>query len=225
MSITPKLNVAILEDHSITRFGIEASINAHPNYVVVHTNDEALDYINYVEKYAATLDLCVVDIFLPGAINGIGVLKRIKAFAPLVKILILSSSNSKIHRKTCLRNGACGYILKNDSIADFHTALSNIKAYNFAQNPWQIIPESISSLPKELDLGMPDFSEEEIALIKLFCTSLTYPAIADKLATTAKVIDHKREKLFKKCNVTTRTSLVYFAFQIGLLNAENADLF
>jgi DNA-binding NarL/FixJ family response regulator len=72
---------------------------------------------------------------------------------------------------------------------------------------------------------MPDFSEEEIALIKLFCTSLTYPAIADKLATTAKVIDHKREKLFKKCNVTTRTSLVYFAFQIGLLNAENADLF
>lgn len=217
-----KKQVAILEDHALTRFGIVATINAHPHYQVVHWSDSAEAFLSYMYAHYKEIDLCVLDIFLPGATNGLAVLKKIKTIDPDMQALMLTCSNSKLHRRSSLRNGACGYVLKNEPLDIVHEALSNILLYNFAVNPIAVKPPTIEGFSQDEVLPNLEFSAEEMELIKLFCTSLTYPAIADKLKTTAKVIDHRRERLFKKCQVTTRTSLIYFAFQVGLLHVEDS---
>jgi YesN/AraC family two-component response regulator len=56
-------------------------------------------------------EVMVLDLKMPG-IDGLEVLKRVKAEHPNVEVIVLTGHGSKEVEKTCLEMGACAYLEK-----------------------------------------------------------------------------------------------------------------
>jgi DNA-binding NarL/FixJ family response regulator len=70
-------------------------------------------------------DLIVMDISLP-KLNGIDAARQIRTVAPKCKILFLSRDNDPEMARTALREGARGYVLKEDLVRDLAAAAESV---------------------------------------------------------------------------------------------------
>lgn len=70
-------------------------------------------------------DLIVMDISLP-KLNGIDTARQIRAVAPKCKILFLSRDSDPEMARTALRQGARGYVLKEDLVRDLAAAVERV---------------------------------------------------------------------------------------------------
>ena len=70
---------------------------------------------------AETPDFVLMDINL-GATNGIAATRRIKAFDPQARIIIVTSYDEADSREEARQAGACGYVLK-DNLLDLRRLL------------------------------------------------------------------------------------------------------
>lgn len=78
--------ILIADDHEIVRHGIRTLIAEHPGWEVC---GEAVDGRDAVEKARALRpDLALLDVGMPN-LNGLDAARRILAFAPRTRVLIL----------------------------------------------------------------------------------------------------------------------------------------
>ena len=149
--------------------------------------------------------------------NGLDVMKEINDKYPQLKSLIITRSNSEFHKQQAIRMGASAFLLKAEPYQVVRDTLQHIKDYGFIKD--------LANLNIDLEDIDLELNEEEIEIIKYFCTDLIYPAIAQKLKLTIKSLDHKRQVLYKKLNITNRSTMVFFALQSGIVNVEDKNLY
>jgi DNA-binding NarL/FixJ family response regulator len=102
--------VALVDDHSIVRRGLSAYFAAQPDITVVGeaaSGEEAL-------RHAATwqADVIVMDVLMPGGIDGIETTRRLKRLLPQTQIIILSGYADDARVIGALRAGAITYVEK-----------------------------------------------------------------------------------------------------------------
>src|SRR5580700_8895267 len=108
----PDIRVAIIEDRSRTREGIQALIDGTAGYrctASFSSMEEALEKID-----AEVPDVVLSDIGLPG-MSGIEGVRRLKQRYPSVLLVMLTvyDDDRRIFDAICA--GACGYLLKSTS--------------------------------------------------------------------------------------------------------------
>ena len=105
-----KIDVLIVDDHSIVRDGVEQIISKTEDINLIDKSssaDEALKVLNNTE-----IDLAIVDITLKGNINGIDLVKAISDRFPKVHVLVMSMHDESIYGERAMKAGAKGYIMK-----------------------------------------------------------------------------------------------------------------
>jgi len=101
--------ILIVEDHPVIRAAYTRLLNSEPDLEVcgeATTGDQALELLATTRPH-----LVVIDISLPG-MNGLEVLKRLKASYPDLPILVVSGHEESIYAKQALQAGARGYLDK-----------------------------------------------------------------------------------------------------------------
>jgi DNA-binding NarL/FixJ family response regulator len=110
------INVVICNKYTLFREGIKAlldhsSVRPGGHIEVAGEAPTAKDAIEMLDRLRP--DVVLMDVALPD-LTGPETIRRVKAIAPGVEILIVSLSDDKAMVSRCLQAGAAGYIRTND---------------------------------------------------------------------------------------------------------------
>src|SRR3954471_18636138 len=113
----------LVDDHPILREGFAGLINREPDLRVCGQADDAVNALRDIA--ASNPDLVIVDIALKG-INGIELIKRIKAAHREIPVLVLSVQDEALFAERALRAGARGYVMKQAPTEDVMGAIRQV---------------------------------------------------------------------------------------------------
>lgn len=108
--------VLIVDDLSSIREFLKINLSSEPDIKVIALADNGRGAIAQVEEHQP--DIVLMDINMPGEMDGIQATERISSRFPQSKVLLLTSQDDRQQLDRALKAGSRGYILKNTSIKD-----------------------------------------------------------------------------------------------------------
>jgi DNA-binding NarL/FixJ family response regulator len=108
--------VLIVDDLNSIREFLKINLSSETDIEVVGFADNGQRAIAQAEKHQP--DIILMDINMPGEIDGIQATETISRRVPQSKILLLTSQDEQQQLERALKAGSRGYILKNTSIKD-----------------------------------------------------------------------------------------------------------
>ena len=103
------IRIGIVDDHAIVRAGLRQFLAEQVDMRVTAECANGREAMNAVREQLS--DVLLLDISMPGQ-NGVDTLLAIKARAPDLPVLILSSFPEKHYATTLIKQGASGYLNK-----------------------------------------------------------------------------------------------------------------
>ena len=156
---------------------------------------------------AVSPDLVLMDIGLPG-MNGIEGVRRLKAIAPSIEVVMLTAfdENDKIVQAICA--GASGYLLKNTSAEEIIESLKAILNGGAPINA-QIARKVLQMFSKlAAPAGDYGITEREKEILRLLVDGMIAKQIADKLGVSYHTIDTHIRNIYSKLQVHNRSGAI-----------------
>ncbi len=104
-----KINILIVEDHELTRFGLKTTFEGVDYVENIYEADSAEKALEIFNEHP--VDVVVMDLGLPG-MNGIEATKKLRESNKDVKVIILTSHNDEKEVLNSLKAGANAYCSK-----------------------------------------------------------------------------------------------------------------
>jgi DNA-binding NarL/FixJ family response regulator len=204
------IQVAIVEDVEEIRKGLSMIINATEGVECKYTFSLAEKAIQILSLQP--VDVVLMDINLPGRMNGIECVQKLKAIQPQMQFMMCTAYEDTELVFNALKVGATGYILKTtlppkliESIKEIYLGGSPMSA--------QIARKVISSFQvpaREESIHL--LSKREHELLDLLAKGYRYKEIADKLFLSIETIRTHIRNIYRKLEVQSRTEALNKAF-------------
>ena len=151
--------------------------------------------------------IIIMDLLLPD-MSGIDATKRILAFLPLTRVIVLSARHTKEHVYSALRAGALAYVVKDASAEELLRALCSVREGKRYLSP-QVVPRlgdaNCYSFPKS---PFERLSQRERDVLHRVVAGDSSAAIGLLMSLSAKTIDTYRGRLMAKLGVRNRSELI-----------------
>lgn len=115
--------VFIVEDHPIFRQGLVQIINGEEGLTVCGQTGESETALAAIAR--AKPNIVLVDISLPGK-GGLELIKEIRGFSRIIKILVVSMHDEAVYANRVLRVGGDGYIMKQEDPEEILHAIRDV---------------------------------------------------------------------------------------------------
>ncbi len=221
--MTTPIQVAIVEDHELTRQGLYYSLSQCPEINLVGEANNGLDSLTMVANTEPHVVL--MDIGLP-QLDGISATSKIKTDFPDVKIIILTSRDNEQEVLAALSAGAEGYCLKDTSIERLMQVISLVAEGGVWLDPLvaEVIVNNLSTKnPKTNDVGsisldvISDLTERETQVLKELVAGRSNKDIADVLHISLHTVKSHVANIIQKLSVEDRTQAAIKAIKSGFL--------
>jgi DNA-binding NarL/FixJ family response regulator len=117
------VRVLVVDDSECWRDWLYSEFGRHGQFQIVGDASDGLEAGRKAHELRP--DLVVLDISIP-SLNGFEVARRIAQSTPDSKIVFLTAQNDPEIVKHALRNGADGYVLKEDAVTDLMAAIAAV---------------------------------------------------------------------------------------------------
>jgi len=212
--------IVLGDDHKIVLRGLRALLDGQPGFSVIGEAADGLKVTGLVERLKP--DVLVVDLMMPG-LSGFDVTRRVTKRLPKTRVVILSMYSSEAHVAEALRSGAMAYVLKDASAEDLVNAIREAAAgRRFLSAPFSndLIETYLS---RAEGVGPYDtLTPREREVLHLVAEGLTSGEIAGRLFISPRTAESHRANLMRKLGLRSRTDLVRFAFQHGIVPLETS---
>lgn len=207
-----KINIAIVDDHTLFRNGVIALMNEFDELNVIFGADNG-EHMQQMLKKHPLPDVILMDINMP-VLDGYKTTAWLKKQYPQIKVLALSMFEDDTAVIGMIKSGASGYVLKESKPREVLEAIKTIFEKGIFIN--ELVSGKLLYSIANQENG-PNISAKEIEFLKLCCTELTYKEIADKMYVSPRTVDNYRESLFQKLSLKSRTGLVLYAIKNQLI--------
>ena len=214
--------IVLGDDHKIVLRGLRALLEAQPGLAVVGDATDGLRVLSLVERLKP--DVLVLDLMMPG-LGGFDVTRRVAKRFPKTRVVILSMYSSEAHVVEALRSGASGYVLKDASAEELMTAIHEASGgRRYVSTPFSNDRiDSYLNRPAAIDpYGTLTAREREV--LHLVAEGLTSGDIARRLFISPRTAESHRANLMRKLGLRSRTDLVRFALQRGIVPLETSEV-
>ncbi len=216
-----RTNIVLADDHPVVRRGLRALLEAEPDFSIVGEADDGLNAVELVRHLRP--DVLVVDLMMPG-MCGLEVTRQVSRHAPPIRVVILSMHASEAYVLEALKNGAAGYVLKDSSAADLVQAIREVSAGRRYLCP-PLSQRAIETYLQKAEATIQDVYEtlttREREVLRLAVESHSNTAIAGRLFISPRTVETHRAHLMRKLGLRTRTDLIRYALQRGILPLED----
>lgn len=210
-----KINVMLVDDHSMIREGLKQLLEFDGSIKVV---GEASNGVECLEKiYVCNPDVLLLDINMP-EMNGIEVLKKMKADNSQIKVLILTVHNEMDYLMKAVDIGVDGYILKDSESSKLKKAIMAVKdGENYIQP--SLIPALNSQLVnRDSDKDMiSSLTNRELEVLVQVANGMFNKEIATNLNISERTVKNHISNIFKKIDVSDRTQAAVFAIKNNII--------
>ena len=209
------IKILIADDHTVVREGLKLIISETPDMTIA---DEAVDGHEVLNKaLKADYDIVVLDITMPG-INGLDVLKQLKAQKPKLPILVLSMHPEEQYAVRVIKAGAAGYLTKQSASEELVKAIRTASAGRKYITPslGEKLADSLGidaeQLPHEL------LSDREYQVMCMIASGKRVAEIAENLYLSENTIRTHRSRILEKMKMKTNNEIISYALQHQLLD-------
>ena len=107
-----KINIVIADDEQLFRSGIRFLLEREANFNIIFEAENGKELIAFVNKTKELPDVILMDLKMP-EVNGVEATKTIHKTYPDIKIIALTSFDSKSFITNMIDVGASSYLVKN----------------------------------------------------------------------------------------------------------------
>lgn len=214
---TPKINIAMIDDHAMFRSGIASLLT---EYNDIHIAFQANNGLDMQTKIVQSIDTQVIlmDINMPH-MDGYAATAWLKTNYPHIHVLALSMYDEEQAIIKMLKAGANGYILKEAEISELHKAILQLVDKGFYTNDL-VSGNMLRSFHMTEKNGADEIklSEKEILFLQLCASELTYKEMADQMDIAVRSVDNYSRNLFEKTGCKSRVGLVLWGLKNKIIS-------
>jgi two-component system response regulator NreC len=222
---THKIRVMNVDDHPILRAGLKMLVNAQPDMEVV---SEAQDGEKAVPTARETRpDVALLDLTMP-RVGGMQALQQMARNCSETRVLVLTMHDDPAYLRSALAAGAAGYLLKRAVDAELLAAIRAVHRGGIFVDPRlaNVLVQDV--LAKRITRAGPTppvniLSAREMQVLKLVARGYSSAQIAKQIFVGVKTVETYRSRFAEKLGLRTRSDVIRFAVQMGLLTPETLE--
>jgi DNA-binding NarL/FixJ family response regulator len=201
------IKVLAVDDHPLLREGIAAALADQVDMTLVA---EAADARTGIEQFRRTRpDVTLMDLQLPD-MNGIEAVRIIRAEFPDARIVVLTTYQGDVQVSNALRQGACGFLLKDTLRKELRDAIRAVHAGR------RVIPPDVAiNLAEHVADEM--LSVRELEVLRTAACGNANKGIAAELGITEDTVKAHMKSILAKLGANDRTHAVVIAVKRGII--------
>ncbi|MDM5065438.1 response regulator transcription factor [Aeromonas salmonicida] len=201
-------SVLIVDDHPAIRMAVRVLLQ-QANHTIIGEVDNGIDAIQMCKVKKP--DIVILDIGIP-MLDGVEVIKRVKAYDNKIGFIILSARHS---HQTILRTyhaGAYAFISKMDELSGLNDAVDAFLGGNklFYRD---VVSDDEVSGDLNVVTVLDSLSDREMAVLLALCKGLNNKEIANDMLLSEKTISSHKRRLMDKLRVSSMVELFEVARQ------------
>lgn len=220
-----KINVLLVDDHTVVRQGLKALLSAEDDIQVVGEAETGRQAVQAARKWLP--DVVVMDIAMP-SLNGLEATRQIIKEVPSTKVLILSSYSDDEYVEQLTEAGAVGYLVKQTASTELIKAIREVQKGNAFFSP--TISKRLMDHYRQAFLnGQPErkksqgLTSRELEVLQLIAEGSANKQIAAELCISIKTVEKHRQQVMNKLNIHDVAGLTRYAIAKGMVDRGLKD--
>ncbi|MED4533746.1 response regulator transcription factor [Metabacillus fastidiosus] len=203
-----KIKVIIADDNSFIREGMKIILSTYEEFEVLGTCNDGREAVQYCQK--EEVDVALLDVRMPN-MNGVEATKLISEQTK-TKPLILTTFDDDEYIIEAVKNGAKGYLLKNNEPDRIKAAIISVHNGNTVMQDIVLdkIKMSLGEKRDEVKIDKSLFTEKEISIMALIAKGLSNKEIAKQLFMSEGTIANYISTILSKGNLGHRTKIAIY---------------
>jgi two-component system, NarL family, response regulator LiaR len=214
------ITIVLVDDHHIVRRGLQRILEMYPDMQVIGEVGSGEEVLQHIEEWLPSV--VVMDMLMPGGMDGTESIRRLHELAPSVRIVVLTSYADDARVIGALRAGAIGYVRKE---ADPELLLASIRAAARGQS--LLDPAIASVLLHELtreERRATGLTEREHTVLRQLALGQTNREIAEALSITEETVKTHVGNILTKLQLAHRTQAAIYAIKKGFITLDEIQL-
>jgi DNA-binding NarL/FixJ family response regulator len=209
------VRILVADDHAVVRHGLRQVLSLAPELSVVAEAKNAWETLERVRE--GGMDVVLLDMSMPG-LSGIDLIRRIKADAPRIPVLVLSMHANWQIAARAIKAGATGYLTKDSEPEVLIEAIRQVsKGGNFI-DPALATRMVFSAGSAEAESANVAMSDREYQVFLALVQGRSLIDIAEELHLSAKTVSTHKFRLMRKLGLTSVSELVRYAVRNGIID-------
>jgi DNA-binding NarL/FixJ family response regulator len=210
-----KIKLLLADDEELFRKGISFLLQRQDNIQILYEANNGSEVVEYLKSSSIHPDIILMDLKMP-MLNGVEATKLINKEFPSIKIIALTSYNTKSFIANMIEIGAASYIVKNSSPEEMITTINQVieKGFYYNEEVLNVIQENlINNNRKNIFFEEVILTKREREILELICNQNSTQQIAEKLFISPRTVEGHRNNLLLKTDSQNSAGLVVFAIQ------------
>ncbi len=220
------IRIAIVDDHPVVREGLRAFLQLADDIEVVCELATGEAAVQVLQDARLAVDVVVMDLKMPGPVDGVEAIRRLRELRPSLKLLALTSFQDSESAIAALRAGAVGYLHK-DVPPDL--LLGGIRQAAtgrmvMEQTAWAATQANqsepvarVSERAVEGSAAAEPLTDRELNVLQAMARGLSNKEIGGALGISEKTVKVHVSHILSKLGVFDRTQAVVLAAKRGMV--------
>lgn len=197
--------IILADDHPMFREGIRKIIERIEGALITGEVNDGLELLELLKK--SSPNLVILDISMPN-LRGLEAIREIKKTYPQVKVLVLTMHKKKEFLRQALRDGADGFLLKEDAGSELIRAMQTVRNGGKYLSP--LLSSVLTSLAVEEE-KTEVLTMREREVLKLLAEGKRAKEIAAALYISPHTVRRHRANIMEKLDIQNLADLVKYA--------------
>ena len=217
------LKLILADDEPLFRSGISFILQREADIDIIFEASDGSELLEYLKSGKERPDIIIMDLKMP-LLNGVDCTKIVTEEYPDIKVIALTSYNTKLFIANMIHTGAASYLVKNTTPKNLLTTIREVaaKGYHYDEHTMEVIKEDLKAVKAtRSNFHNLELTGREKEIIKLICMQYSTKEIADKLFINHRTVEGHRNNLMLKTQSRNIAGLVVFALQNEILTLQD----
>jgi DNA-binding NarL/FixJ family response regulator len=213
-----ELRVLLVDDHDLFRTGLRSLLEEQGGLTVLGEATNGSEAVRMTRELAP--DVVVMDLNMP-AMSGVEATRHITALSPLTRVIVLTISDEDGDVMDAIVAGACGYLLKDASIAEVVAGIRSaaVGASLISPTIASKVLQRVRASTADADMAeaiRAELSDRELEVLKLIANGHDNAQIAATLVISPKTVKNHISNILMKLQIQNRIQAAVYAVRSGI---------
>jgi NarL family two-component system response regulator LiaR len=214
------ITILLVDDHQVVRQGVRAFLDTQPDFSVVGEAESGEQALQQADECVP--DVILMDLVLPGEIDGVEATRQIKKHSPRTQVVVLTSYHDDEFIFPAIKAGALSYVLKDIGPEELASVIRKASQGEAVLHP-RVAARLIQEIQGREDFSINPFnelSEREMEVLRLIAAGSSNAAIAEQLVISEKTVKGHVSNILSKLHLVDRTQAAVYAWREGIVRRD-----